>query len=485
MTSSDSLFADYHTQGVYDEMFLPDGQPRPHYRALHDRLAQLTPDEMAQHRRDADLAFLNQGVTFTVYNSDEGVEKLIPFDLIPRIITRKKWDRLAAGLRQRITALNHFLYDIYHQQTILHDRVIPAEVALGSRGYRREFRGADVPLGIYVHVAGIDLVRDAAGEFYVLEDNVRTPSGVSYLLENRQVTKRVWPNLFESYPVAPVDGYPHALLTLLRSLAPAGVEDPTVVLLTPGLYNSAYFEHSYLARHMGIELVEGQDLYVDDSYVYMRTTRGPRRVDVIYRRIDDNFLDPLVFRPDSIVGVAGLVDSYRLGHVSLANSIGTGVADDKGVYPFVPAMIRYYLSEDPILPNVLTYLPTQPADMAYVLENLPSLVVKSVNESGGYGMLIGPHATSSQIEEFRQRVKSDPRGYIAQPTLTLSQHPSYVDGQFAGRHVDLRPYILCGRDVYIQPGGLTRVALRRGSLVVNSSQGGGTKDTWVLAEDFD
>ncbi len=464
-------------------MFEAPGRVRPHYAALAQRLASLNPTEVARRQRAAELSFQARGITFAVNQDPNGVEKIIPFDLIPRLIRADEWRRIERGLEQRVRALNLFLHDIYHEQHILTTGTIPPELVLGALGYRREFRGVDVPLDVYIHIVGSDLVRDHSGEFFVLEDNLRTPSGVSYLVENRRVLKRTWPQIFEDYDVRPVESYPQDLIEVLRSIAPPMVEDPTVVMLTPGVYNSAFFEHAFLAKAIGIELVQGSDLFVDDANLFMRTTRGPRRVDVIYRRVDDDFLDPLAFRPDSLLGVPGLVATYRMGRVSLANAIGTGVADDKAIYAYVPQIISYYLGEDPILPNVPTYLPTERADLMYILEHLEELVVKSVNESGGYGMLIGPHATLAERDEFRARIQADPRGFIAQPTLALSRHPCWVDGQLEGRHVDLRPFVLFGREVTVTPGGLTRVALRRGSLVVNSSQGGGGKDSWVLSDD--
>jgi len=473
---------DYDPGTFWDEMFIARGRVRPHYFGLAGRLATLSPADVARRQHAAELSFQTRGITFAVNQGPEGVEKIMPFDLIPRVILPSEWDTIARGLEQRVRALNLFLHDIYHTQRILRAGVIPAELVLGARGYRREFRGVDVPLGVYTHVVGSDLVRDASGQFYVLEDNLRTPSGVSYVVENRRVLKRTWPQLFQDYDVRPVEGYPQDLLAVLRAIAPPTAEDPVVVLLTPGSYNSAYFEHAFLAKAMGIEMVQGSDLFVDDAQVYMRTTRGRRRVDVIYRRIDDDFLDPLTFRPDSLLGVPGLVASYRLGRVSLANAIGTGVADDKAVYAYVPDMIRYYLAEDMILPNVPTYVPVRPADRQYVLDHLDELVVKSVNESGGYGMLIGPHAPQADRDLYRERILADPRGFIAQPTLALSRHACWADDHLEPRHIDLRPFLLFGRGISITPGGLTRVALRRGSLVVNSSQGGGAKDTWVLAD---
>ena len=473
----------YDPEGFWDEMFDAQGRVRPHYAALAQRLASLNPAEVARRQRAAELSFQARGITFAVNQDPNGVEKIIPFDLIPRLIRADEWRRIERGLEQRVRALNLFLHDIYHEQHILTTGTIPPELVLGARGYRREFRGVDVPLDVYIHIVGSDLVRDHRGELFVLEDNLRTPSGVSYLVENRRVLKRTWPQIFEDYDVRPVESYPQDLIEVLRSIAPPMVEDPTVVMLTPGVYNSAFFEHAFLAKAIGIELVQGSDLFVDDASLFMRTTRGPRRVDVIYRRVDDDFLDPLAFRPDSLLGVPGLVATYRMGRVSLANAIGTGVADDKAIYAYVPQIISYYLGEDPILPNVPTYMPTERADLTYILEHLEELVVKSVNESGGYGMLIAPHATLAERDEFRARIQADPRGFIAQPTLALSRHPCWVDGQLEGRHVDLRPFVLFGREVTVTPGGLTRVALRRGSLVVNSSQGGGGKDSWVLADD--
>ena len=471
----------YDLGGFWDEMFESDGRVREHYAPLAQRLATLSPSDVARRQHAADLSFEARGITFAVNQDPNGIEKIIPFDLIPRIVTPAEWRLIERGLEQRVRALNLFLHDIYHEQRILRTELVPAELVLGSRGYRREFRGVDVPLGVYTHIVGSDLVRDHTGRFFVLEDNLRTPSGVSYLLENRRVLKRVWPQIFQDHDVRPVEGYPQELLEVLRSVAQPTAEAPTVVLLTPGVHNSAFFEHAFLAKAMGIEMVQGSDLFVDDAIVYMRTTTGRRRVDVIYRRIDDDFLDPLAFRHDSLLGVPGLLATYRMGRVSLANAIGTGVADDKAVYAYVPTIIKYYLGEDEILPNVKTYVCDDPTERAYVLEHIGDLVVKSVNASGGYGMLIGPHATRAEHEEFRARVRADPRGYIAQPVIALSRHPSWNGDHLEGRHVDLRPFVLFGRNVTVTPGGLTRVALRAGSLVVNSSQGGGAKDTWVLA----
>jgi uncharacterized circularly permuted ATP-grasp superfamily protein len=475
------LFRGYALGAAFDEMFDGERCPRPHYRSLCRRLQGLTPEEFRRRKAMTDLSMLQDGVGFTVYRQEEGIERVWPMDPVPRIIPAREWDQIERGLAQRVTALNLFLKDVYHDQLILRDGVIDPRLIYQGAFFRREFMGAPVPRDIYIHICGTDLVRDADGRYLVLEDNGRTPSGVSYMLQNRSVLKRVFPQLFEQYDVRVTDDYPAALLDVLKYIAPGGRADPTVVLLSPGMYNSAYFEHTFLAQRMGIELVEGRDLVVDQNRVFMRTTRGLARVDVIYRRIDDDFLDPLTFRPDSTLGVPGLVNAYRAGQVALANSIGTGIADDKGIYPFVPDMIRYYLKQDPVLDNVETYRPLVPAHLSHVLANLDKLVVKTVNESGGYGMLIGPASTAKQREEFRAVVRARPRDYIAQPTIALSQHPTFVDGRLEGRHIDLRPFVLCGEKITIVPGALTRVALPRGSLVVNSSQGGGSKDTWVLA----
>ena len=473
-------FSDYSLDVAYDEMFEPLGTPRSHYQELYQRLLELPISSLQQRQQAADSAFLNQGITFTVYGNDEGTERVWPYDLLPRIITSKEWTTIERGLTQRITALNLFLKDIYHEGRILADGILPRSLVYSCKHYRREMRGLHVPHDTYISIVGTDLIRIPDGGFAVLEDNLRVPSGVSYMLANRQVMKNVFPTLFGSYDVRPIDHYGQALLHTLTSLAPTHRHDPTIVLLTPGVYNSAYFEHTYLARQMGIELVEGRDLLVHNNFVYMRTTAGLRRVDVIYRRIDDDFLDPLAFRPDSTLGVPGLLNVYRAGNVALANAIGTGVADDKALYAYVPKIIRYYLGEEAIIPNVETYLLTDDDERQYVLEHLHELVVKAVGESGGYGMLIGPYSTAAQREEFRQQILANPRNYIAQPTLALSCAPCFLNGQVEPRHIDLRPFILNGDRVTIVPGGLTRVALRRGSLVVNSSQGGGSKDTWVL-----
>lgn len=479
---NDSPFAGYSLGRSYDEVFDPSHQPRPHYVPLHRRLSQILPEELRRRRAMTELLMRQDGVGFTVYRQEEGIERIWPMDPIPRVIPAAEWAVIENGLIQRLTALNLFLHDIYHEQHILKNRAIDPHLIFDGEFFRREFMGAQVPKNIYVHICGSDLIRDSDGRYLVLEDNARTPSGVSYMLQNRHALKRVFPTLFEQYEVRSNDDYPAALLDVLKYIAPPAVAEPTVVLLTPGIYNSAYFEHSYLAQRMGIELVEGRDLVVDQNRVFMRTTRGLTKVDVIYRRIDDDFLDPLTFRPDSSLGVPGLVNVYRAGQVALANSIGTGIADDKGVYPFVPEMIRYYLKQDPILPNVETFRPVLAAHRSHILANLDRLVVKKVNESGGYGMLIGPASSEEQRQEFRERILANPRDYIAQPTIQLSTHPTVVDGKLEGRHVDLRPFILCGEKINVIPGALTRVALPRGSLVVNSSQGGGSKDTWVLAE---
>jgi len=478
------MLRSYAPENFFDEMVAADGTVRPHYARFRDLLQSLTPQEFALKRQSVDLAFMRQGVTFNVYGDSAGTEKIFPFDLLPRIIPAKEWEFLERGLTQRITALNLFLHDLYHEQKILKDGIIPPFYVLSGKHFRREFVNFNVPKDIYIHVCGTDLIRDDQGNYLVLEDNGRCPSGVSYVLENRRAMKRTFPDMFERIGVRPVEHYSQELLKMLKHIAPAGVSDPTVALLTPGAYNSAYFEHTYLARQMGIEIVEGRDLVVRDARVFMRTTKGLQPVHVIYRRLDDDFLDPTVFRRDSMLGVPGLVHAYRAGNVSLANSIGTGIADDKVMYHFVPKMIKYYLDQEPIIPNVATYLANEESDKKYILANLEKLVVKAANESGGYGMLIGPKATKAEIKEFRKKVEAEPRNYIAQPTISLSRHPTHVeDGLFEGRHIDLRPYIISGEKTVIVPGGLTRVALRKGSLVVNSSQGGGSKDTWVLYGD--
>jgi uncharacterized circularly permuted ATP-grasp superfamily protein len=475
-----AFFEHYQLDGAHDEMLDSSGKVRAHYRHLYDALLELPAEELKRRQQVADLTFLHQGITFTVYGRDEGTERIFPNDLLPRILTGEEWTHIERGLTQRITALNLFLNDVYHEGRILNDGVVPRELVYSCKHFRRQMRGFHVRRDAYVTVAGTDLIRTPTGEFVVLEDNLRVPSGVSYMLVSRQVMKRIFPDLFRKCGVQAIEHYSQVLLATLRSLAPQGSTDPTIALLTPGVYNSAYFEHAFLARQMGIELVEGRDLVVHDNFVYMRTTAGLRRVDVIYRRIDDDFIDPVAFRADSSLGVPGLFNAYRAGNVSLANALGTGVADDKAVYAYVPKIIRYYLGEDPVLNNVETFQMSDAASRQHVLGRLEEFVVKAVGESGGYGMLIGPQSTVSEREEFRRRVEADPRNYIAQPTILLSRAPCIADGTVQPRHVDLRPYILFGEKVTIVPGGLTRVALRKGSLVVNSSQGGGSKDTWVL-----
>ncbi|HYP13062.1 MAG TPA: circularly permuted type 2 ATP-grasp protein [Bryobacteraceae bacterium] len=484
--TSDGLFSSYRVGGFFDEMFESNGNPRPHYSRIFEEFSALTASQFQLRRQLADSAFLLQGITFTVYSDGRGTERLFPFDLVPRILPYSEWAQIEKGLSQRVLALNLFLKDIYGPQLILKNRKIPRSLVLSCRHFRREMVGLKVPRDIYTHVAGIDLVRDSkTGEFLVLEDNVRTPSGVSYVLENRIVMTRTFPRVFHNHQVLPVHHYTVELGQILRSIAPRG-DQPVVVVLTPGLYNSAYFEHSFLAQQMGFELVEGRDLIVHDDVVYMKTISGLKQVDVIYRRIDDEYLDPLTFRTGSLLGVPGLMGAYRAGNVALANAIGNGIADDKAVYAYVPDMIRYYLGEEPVLRNVETYLCSRKDELSYVLENLDQLVVKAVGESGGYGMLMGPAASRAAIDKFRDCLLEDPRNYIAQPVVPLSRCPSYdgSSGLMAGRHVDLRPYCLFNGDkVTIVPGGLTRVALQPGSMVVNSSQGGGSKDTWVLRGD--
>ncbi len=473
----------YVPDTTYDEMFDPKGQVRPHYSNLNKLFDSLGNEELKRRRRSADLSFLHQGVTFTVYGHQDSTEKVFPYDIVPRIITAQEWRPIESGLSQRITALNLFLGDIYHDAKILKDKILPAHLIHSCRHYLRQMRGVHVPKGVYVSIVGTDLVRDESGQFFVLEDNLRVPSGVSYMLANRKVMKETFPTLFSQYEVRSVASYGQALLKTLRSLSNLSHAEPTVVVLTPGVYNSAYYEHALLAREMGVELVEGRDLLVHDNVVYMRTTSGLKRVDVIYRRIDDDFLDPLAFRPDSALGVPGLFNAYRHGKVTLANAIGTGVADDKALYAYVPQIIKYYLDQDPILPNVKTYILTDKAERDYVLANLDKLVVKAVGESGGYGMLIGPHSSQKEQDEMAEAVRQNPRNFIAQPTLDLSQAPCHLGENLVPRRIDLRPYVLFGEKIRIVPGGLTRVALKEGSLVVNSSQGGGSKDTWVLAEE--
>lgn len=466
----------------YNEMQDASGNMRPHYQSYADWLAQTPPERIERKRAEADLAFRRVGITFAVYGEESGTERLIPFDIVPRVIPGSEWRDMEAGLRQRVTALNMFLTDIYHDQEILKAGKIPADQVLNNGQYRREMQGVDVPGNVYANITGVDIVRAGQGESYVLEDNLRVPSGVSYMIEDRKMMMRLFPELFARHKVAPVQHYPDLLLESLRAVAPQGITDPTVVVLTPGAYNSAYFEHTFLAQQMGVELLEGRDLFVKDEQVYMRTTQGAQRVDVIYRRVDDDFLDPCAFRADSMLGVPGLLEAYKAGGVTLANAIGTGVADDKSIYPYVPEMIRFYLGEEPKLNNVPTYMCRKPDELKYVLDHLPELVVKEVHGAGGYGMLVGPAASKAEIEHFRQLLLAKPEGYIAQPTLALSNCPTFVDSGVAPRHIDLRPFVLSGNGVNMVPGGLTRVALREGSLVVNSSQGGGTKDTWVLED---
>jgi uncharacterized circularly permuted ATP-grasp superfamily protein len=475
-------FQGYGLGAAYDEMFTREGVLRPQYQRLYQRLTTADPDEIDLKQQTANLYFLQQGITFTVYTEAEGVERIFPFDLLPRIITAGEWQTISNGLAQRIRALNEFLGDIYHAGKILTDGIVPPELVFSSRHYRREMRGVHVPRDVYIALVGTDLIRLPDGRFVVLEDNLRVPSGASYMLGNRRVMKRLFPRQFNASGVRSLESYGQNLLETLRTLAPQGRRDANIVLLSPGVYNSAYFEHTFLARQMGIQLVEGRDLLVHDNHLFTRTTAGLKRVDVIYRRIDDDFIDPLVFRRDSMLGVPGLFNAYRSGNVNLANAIGTGVADDKAIYAYVPAIIRYYLGEEPILDNVETYLLEDPAQRDHVLKNLDKLVVKAVGESGGYGMLIGPQSTKAQREEFREQVLANPRNYIAQPTIMLSTAPSYIDGRVEPRHVDLRPFVMYGSEITVPPGGLTRVALKAGSLVVNSSQGGGSKDSWVVGE---
>ena len=466
---------------IYDEMFLPDGTPREHCRELYDTLCRLSSDELGAIQERVTHSFSTEGITFTVYGDDEADERIIPIDCVPRLLSAAEWQHLESGLTQRIAALNHFLADVYGEARIIADGVIPTDVVRGCPQYRIEMRGVSVPHGTWVAVCGTDLVRTHDG-FLVLEDNLRVPSGVSYMIANRKVVKTSLRRLYRSCRVREVEHYGQVLLQTLRDLAPEGRTDPCIVLLTPGVYNSAFYEHIFLAHEMGAELVEGRDLLVNDGFVYMRTTKGLRRVDVIYRRVDDDFLDPLVFRPDSLLGVPGLLHAFKLGNVALANAPGTGVADDKSVYAYVPDMIRYYLGEEPILANVETYLCRRPEDLEYTLDNLENLVVKRVGESGGYGMLIGPHATPAERTAYAETIRADPADFISQPVLSLSRAPCFIEGRAAPRHVDLRPFVLRGRETRIVPGAFCRVALRRGSLVVNSSQGGGGKDLWVLED---
>ena len=474
-------FDGYNTDGFYDEMFAPDGSPRPAAQMLVERIDSFSEGELTRRQIAAEHALLRMGITFNVYADEQGVEKIFPFDLIPRIIDADEWSWIERGLKQRIHALNLFINDVYHDQKILKDGVVPADVVLSSERYLQQCVGLNPPRGIWCHITGTDLVRDGDGQVYVLEDNLGCPSGVSYVVENRQVMKRTFPQLFGMSQIQPVEDYPSNLLNTLRYLATDRAASPAVAVLTPGIYNSAYFEHSFLAQQMGVELVEGRDLVVMDGFVHARTTKGFERIDVLYRRINDDFLDPKAFKSESMLGVPGLMEVYKSGRIALVNAPGTCVADDKVVCAFVPKIIKYYLDEDIIVPNVPTYMCWEDTDRKYVLEHLNELVVKEANQSGGYGMLIGPHSTKAEQEEFAHRIKDNPRNYIAQPTLSLSRVPVLIDDHLEGRHVDLRPFILYGEDIYVLPGGLTRVALKKGSLVVNSSQGGGSKDTWVLS----
>lgn len=473
-------FKTYDTEGFYDELIDENGTPRPGVEILVNKINSLPEGDLAFRQKAAEALLLKMGITFNVYGRDEGTEKIFPFDLIPRIIPSKDWKQIEAGLKQRIFALNEFIQDIYNDKKILKDKIVPEDLILSSQTYRKECEGFTPPRKIWCHVTGTDLVRGSDGCFYVLEDNLRCPSGVSYVLENRQVLKRTFPQVFEESRVRQVDDYPGKLLEMLAYLAPNEMQSPTIGVLTPGIYNSAYFEHSFLSQQMGVELVEGRDLVVSDGFVHMLTTKGLKRIDVLYRRIDDDFIDPAVFRPDSLLGVKGLIDVYKKGRIAMANAPGTGIADDKVIYAYVPKIIKYYTGEEVILPNVPTYICGEDEDRAYVLSHLEELVVKAANESGGYGMLIGPHSTAAERKQFAELILARPRNYIAQPTISLSRVPTIVGNRIEGRHVDLRPYILFGKEIYVQPGGLTRVALKKGSLVVNSSQGGGSKDTWVL-----
>ncbi len=476
-----SMFNNYARLACYDEMFDTAERPRTHYARLFEYLNEMSPQDFEPRRQIADMDFLRRGITFTVYSNDEGVEKIFPFDLIPRIVPMAEWRQLELGLKQRIYCLNLFLHDIYHEQKILRDGVVPTDLVLGSPNYRWEMVGIEPPYGIYIHITGTDLIRDQDGCYRILEDNLRSPSGVSYMLQNRTIMKTTFPSLFDGQNVLPVETYPQELLKMLRYVSLA--DDPQVAVLTPGIFNSAYFEHSFLARSMGVPLVEGSDLVVRDNKLYMRTTHGLKQIDVLYRRVDDDFLDPLAFRADSVLGAAGLLNVYRAGNVTLVNAPGTGVADDKSLYKYVPDIIRYYLSEEPLLESVPTFLGRNDEDRQYMLDNVAHLVIKEVNNSGGYGMLIGPHATAKECDLFRKKIIERPWNYIAQPVIQLSAHPTYTPDGFAPRHIDLRPYILYGQNITLIPGGLTRVALKPGSLVVNSSQGGGSKDTWVVADD--
>ncbi len=480
--AKNDLFQDYQVASeLWDEMRLPEGAVRQHYEKVVRELSLLPPDALQRKEELARQLFMNQGITFTVYFENEGIERIFPFDIIPRIIVQSEWLHIEQGIKQRLKALNMFLKDIYNEQQIVKDGIVPASLIVTCPHFMREVFGIPVIHDIYVHIAGIDLIRDADGTYYVLEDNLRTPSGVSYMLENREITKRLFPNMMADNSVKKVSDYPLNLEKIMRTLAPRPVGQPVVALLTPGIFNSAYYEHTFLARYMGIELVEGRDLVVDDHKVFMKTTRGKRQVDVIYRRVDDEYLDPLVFRPDSALGVPGLMSAYRRGNVAIVNAIGNGVADDKAVYVYVPDMIRYYLNEEPILKNVPTYRMEDEETRSYVFANMDKMVVKRTNESGGYGMVMGNKASDAELAGAKEAILADPRSFIAQPIIRLSTVPCLIDGKLQPRHVDLRPYAICGpAGIEIVPGGLTRVALREGSLVVNSSQGGGSKDTWVV-----
>ncbi|MBI1346019.1 circularly permuted type 2 ATP-grasp protein [bacterium] len=474
------MFENYECGFLFDEAIQAEGAPRPGAESLIQRLQSLSSEELQRRQRMADATMLNLGITFNVYGHEGGTEKIFPFDIIPRIVEQQDWNHIERGLQQRIRALNLFIDDLYNDQKVVKDHVFPRELLETAATLRPQCQGVHPHKGIWCHITGTDLVRDRDGTFYVLEDNLRVPSGVSYVLENREVMKRIFPQVFGGLSIAPVENYPEKLLGTLQHCAPPGIDQPNIVVLTPGIFNSAYFEHSFLAQQMGVELVQGSDLAVVGDRVYMRTTKGLKRVDVIYRRIDDDFLDPLCFREDSALGVPGLMDVYRKGNVSLANAPGNGVADDKAVYAFVPALIKYYLGEDAILPNVPTYLCHKREDRQYVLDHLAEMVVKPTNESGGYGIVIGPKASRAELDDARQKILANPRNFVAQPLLHLSTVPTLIDGAIEARHVDLRPFVLCGEDIYVLPGGLTRVALKKGSTVVNSSQGGGSKDTWVV-----
>ncbi|EFK08477.1 conserved hypothetical protein [delta proteobacterium NaphS2] len=482
MEENDSMvtFKNYDTGGFYDELIDENGHPRPGAQLLVDKIESLPEGDLTMRQKAAESLLLKMGITFNVYGREEGTEKIWPFDIIPRIVSRGDWQQIENGLKQRIFALNAFIGDIYNDKKILKDKIIPEELILTCRAYRKECEGFTPPRGVWCHVVGTDLVRDADGRFYVLEDNLRCPSGVSYVLENRQLLKRTFPQVFEASRVKPVDDYSARLLEMLQYMAPDHVRSPVIGVLTPGIYNSAYFEHSFLSQQIGVDLVEGRDLVVSDGFVHMLTTKGLKRVDVLYRRIDDDFIDPEVFRPDSMLGVKGLMDVYRRGRIAMANAPGTGIADDKVIYAYLPKIIKYYTGEAPILNNVPTYICQDEKDRAHVLANLDKLVVKAANESGGYGMLIGPHASKEEREAFAKKIAAEPRNYMAQPTISLSRVPTVVGDRIEGRHVDLRPFVLYGKEIYVQSGGLTRVALPKGSLVVNSSQGGGSKDTWVV-----